>query len=242
MVRLGRISPQAVHEARKALQERIGDAGFASEDALFDWKAHADARKTTRILREKSLLLEALRWLWERAKSLDFSLSGRPLLPLSTSAVLLLVLHSRLSTHWFVIAAALLLALNPVYVVVALVLMRMRYRDVPARRVSKRRKVPAHSQSQQAQRAMIGSVPLGMDLYVAGNDLGAYFCAALLGCMGYSCCVLEPADAPPVRVALPGVDGDVTCCDLSCGRMDRCVRVHFCGLCCLVFGLLLVVY
>lgn len=50
MVRLGRIAPQAVDEALKALRERIGDTGLASRDALFDWKAHADARKAARIL------------------------------------------------------------------------------------------------------------------------------------------------------------------------------------------------
>lgn len=209
MVHLGEVSPAIWDSTLEVLQEKLADFKMEDFDSIVtNWKKSANLRKFDRELFEKYGYFKPIilhpqfqkikTFLLEHSIDLDFGiLVGEPLLPWSSSIILLFMLYKRISLSLLLFGAAFLFNINPLYVVVFTLPMFFTSADksLPKgyRKLAKK-SVGATS----ALPVSLETVPSNVkyDHVLIGNDIATLYTAALLSRVGHRCCVLQSVDGP----------------------------------------------
>lgn len=124
MVHLGDVNPSIWDQIVEVMEEKLKHIEFQEEDIAFNWRPPADSKMLDRELYEvygvfKDVILhpkfQFCKQFLEENVSFDF-VQGDPLLPLTTTVIMLFMLHKRVSNNILLLAAAFIYNVNPFYV------------------------------------------------------------------------------------------------------------------------------
>jgi hypothetical protein len=127
---------------------------------------------------------------------------GEPILPLSTSIILLFLIYGKVETNVLFFFSAFLFNINPLYVglLVLLLCFSLKKRSVPKlyKKDSEIRKELNKAKSGIEEDAPISEE---YDHILIGNSISTLYCAAILAKNGHRCCVLQPSTLTPTSVS-----------------------------------------
>lgn len=236
MVHLGEVSPAIWDSTIEWLQERIQDFNIDEYDSIVsNWKKSANIRRFDRELFEKYGYFKPIilhpqfqrikAFLLEHSANFDFDLLvGEPLLPWSTTIIVLFMLHKRISLSILLLGAAFVFNVNPLYVVVFSIplLFTPSSKSIPK---GYRRGVSTNSkhEASNALPTTLDKVPADTkyDHVLVGNDIATLYTAALLSRVGHRCCVLQSVDGPIHEVYPEGAPCSAPLYDMSVSKVDR---------------------
>ena len=207
MVKIGEVFPplyNVVNELTHGIEK------FAPSP---DWHTRVDANTAQRLLDlEGNSTFHTFQVWLEYVYSLlgthiSFELQlDEPIIPWGAAIIVLVLIHKRFPNSIFVLLTAFLFSINPLYVCIVYItywLYLNRY-SKPRYTAIKRPLCDDYlTYSPEHFNKIKDTATITYDYVLIGNDVSTLFTAALLSRVGYTCCVLQPASAPPVTVTLP---------------------------------------
>lgn len=235
MVRIDTCRPEIWDRVVEYMEGALKDIQFDGEDIAMDWRYAANSRKLERELYEKYGILKDVilhpyfqyvkSAVEENLEKLDFSLFlGDPLLPFVTAVIVISMMHRRISLNALILASALIFNVNPIYVVVAMILLYFASLGKQSRRPKQFMAAPVRDASDYEGTAFENfraDEREGYDHVLIGADTSTLYTAALLAKVGHRCCVLQPLGALPVEVQPPGAPCPIPTQNANIGKVDR---------------------
>ncbi len=239
MVKLGDINPQVWDQIIEDLDKRQLNFEFNENDFKVDYKFVANKRKYNREIFEqygyfKDIILnpnvQYMLSLSDRYLDLNVTL-GDPLLPLTSVAMLLIGLSKRFPSNIWLFVAAILLNVNPLYIIFAFIL----YKNFNSKRKPKNFKqinkntIPEDfgnysgvriSKDHSSKKSIVDTE---YDHVLVGNGVSTYYCAALLSRVGHKCCVVSPTDGAKLdhRLIIDDKEISIPLNSYLVGRVDK---------------------
>lgn len=215
MVHLGEVSPAIWDSTIEYLQAKLQDFNVAEYDSIVaNWKKSANIRKFDRELFEKYGYFKPIilhpqfqrikAFLLEHSIDFDFGLFvGEPLLPWSTSIIVLFMLYKRLSLSVLLLGAAFVFNVNPLYVVLLFVpLIFSPSSKSPPKGYRRINSITTKGLPTTPISLDIAPSDVKYDHVLIGNDIATLYTAALLSKVGHRCCVLQSVDGPAHEVVI----------------------------------------
>lgn len=213
MVRLFDVNPPIWDEIVEKLENNVDPDNFRMEDFTVDWRQQAHRRKIDREVFEKygyfkEIILnpnfQQLKSSYdEYASQVDVNIFlGEPILPLSTSIILLFLIYGKVDTNILFFFSAFLFNINPLYVSLIVLVLCFSFKKRTTPKLYKNGK----DKKDQKRKENSSNVPSDAnvleeyDHILIGNSVSTLYCAAILAKNGHRCCILQPNSTTPTSV------------------------------------------